>query len=168
MTGPARAPTAGDFMNREVHCLSAETSLTGAIEFLQRYGISSAPVVETRDGKRVLLGYVSERDCLQYLISAFYFAAPAPDHTAFTIMKRHPLCVGPDTDPFALASIFIHHGYRHIPVVEDGALLGIVSRRDILKALNAYFQSAERERDHLHHPPDFGEIVNHRFFVSWP
>ena len=75
-----------------------------------------------------------------------FYGNPSPAKTAETIMKRHPICVCPEADLFALASIFTNHGYRHLPVVEDLNLLGVVSRRDVMKALDQYYRDWMRNR----------------------
>jgi CBS domain-containing protein len=81
-------------------------------------------------------------------------------------MRKHPVCVQPQTELFTLASIFVHHGYRHLPVVEDGVLLGIVSRRDILKAMNDYYQREIRDSDRRKHPQEVAEMIQQRLIVT--
>ena len=108
----------------------------------------------------------AERDCLEHLSNEAFYGSPMPPQTAGTVMRKHPVCVAPDTELFTLVSIFVHHGYRHLPVVEDGHLLGLVSRRDILKALESYYSSATREHDREHFPPNPKEIMHHRFLMS--
>lgn len=82
-------------------------------------------------------------------------------------MKKHPMCVGPDTDVFTLSSIFVNHGMRHLPVVDDeNHLLGLVSRSNILKALERYYSAENEDWKREHFPPDLHQIINHRFLVS--
>ena len=81
-------------------------------------------------------------------------------------MRRHPVCVQPETDLFTLASIFVSHGYRHLPVVEEGRLVGIVSRRDILKAMDHYYRKMLEKKDRDRQLPDYSEIMQQRFIVS--
>lgn len=163
----AKAPQAQDFMTRKVHTVSPEMSLGDAIAFLKKHKVSNAPVVENdAEGHRMLVGFLSEGDCLEYLSNEVFFGSPAPRQTVNTMMKRHPVCVEPDMDVFTLASIFVSHRYRHLPVAEDGRLLGIVSRRDILHALNKFYQEAFKDRTSKRFPPNLSDIVNHRFILK--
>jgi CBS domain-containing protein len=160
------APQARDFMTRHVECITPDMPLAAIIDFLERHNVSNAPVIEERGGRKVLVGFVSERDCLEYLANESFFGSPAPPQTAATIMRKHPVCVQPQTELFTLASIFVHHGYRHLPVVEDGVLLGIVSRRDILKAMNDYYQREIRDSDRRKHPQEVAEMIQQRLIVT--
>lgn len=166
MADSKTAPQAKDFMTRQVRCLSPAMSLAEIIAFLEKHEISSAPVVEETDHRKTLVGFVSERDCLEFLANESFYGFPAPPQTAQTIMRKHPVCVSPETDLFALASIFISHGFRHLPVVENGVLQGIVSRRDILKAMDVYYQETNRAKDKQRNPPNLHEIMQHRFIVG--
>jgi CBS domain-containing protein len=158
------APQARDFMTRKVQTVSPEMSLQEVVSFLNRHHVSNAPVVETApDGRDRLVGFISEGDCLEYLSNEVFFGSPAQPHTVRTMMKRHPVCVEPTADVFTLASIFVSHRYRHLPVVEEGRLLGVVSRRDILKALEGYYEQALQDRDQERFPPDLHEVMNLRF-----
>lgn len=158
------APQARDFMTRDVQTVTPDMSLQEAVQFLNRHHVSNAPVVEKgTDGRSMLVGFLSEGDCLEYLANEVFFGNPAQPQTVRTMMKRHPICVGATDDIFTLASIFVSHRYRHLPVVEEGALLGIVSRRDILKALETYYSHGLEQRELERFPPDLHELINLRF-----
>ncbi|REJ92476.1 MAG: CBS domain-containing protein [Planctomycetota bacterium] len=162
-----KPPAASDFMNCHVHLVSPDMSLGDVIQFLIRHEISNAPVVETDNGRNKLVGFISERDCLAVLAGVSYFGSPSPPQTVRTIMRLHPVCVSPQTELFTLASIFVNHGFRHLPVVEDEALLGIVSRRDILRAMDEYYRETQGEQSHRKFfRPDLHEIANHRFITG--
>ncbi|GAB4136602.1 MAG: hypothetical protein Tsb009_03770 [Planctomycetaceae bacterium] len=159
-------PCASDFMNVHVHCVSMKMPLAEVIHTLDRYKISDVPVVDETQGERHLVGLLSEQDCLAALANEVFFGMPATPQTAETMMRRHPVSVSADTDLFALASIFVSHGYRQLPVVSGETLLGVVSRRDILHALNEYYMKRQAEQERIHHPPDLKDIFSHRFLVS--
>jgi predicted transcriptional regulator len=50
--------------------------------------------------------------------------------------------------------------------VENGELLGIVSRRDILKAMNEYYEMKCQDRDRQKHPPQLTEMIQQRLLVT--
>ncbi|MGD9854564.1 MAG: CBS domain-containing protein [Planctomycetaceae bacterium] len=161
------APQARDFMTRHVHTISADASLAEVISFLDRHQISNAPVVEQDEGGHsMLVGFLSEGDCLEHLSNEVFFGSPFQAQTARTMMKRHPVCVEPETDIFSLASIFVSHRYRHLPVVEEGRLLGVVSRRDILKALDEFYREDQESRTLRKVPRDLREVINLRFVAD--
>lgn len=160
-------PTAAELMNRRVQTVTPEMSLMKVTGFLLQHQISNAPVVEAAEGERqpLLLGFVSEQDCLEHLSNEIFFGRPVAPQTVETIMRRHPVCVSPADDAFALSSIFVSHGYRHLPVVKDGRLLGIVSRRDILQSLETFYDQRQRQQDREHFPPNLRELINLRFLL---
>ena len=161
---PKSLPRAEDFMTRGVQTVTPEMTLAEAVAFLTRHKVSNAPVVEKLEGGRPLLvGFLSEGDCLEYLSNEMFHGDPSPPQTVATMMKRHPICVTPDTDVFTLASILVSHRYRHLPVVEDGWLMGMVSRRDILQALASYYQDSASRHDLEKFPVNLREVMNLRF-----
>jgi CBS domain-containing protein len=50
------------------------------------------------------------------------------------VMTRDPICAPPTTDIHDAVEQMLEGGFRHLPVVEDGKLVGIVSTRDLLRA----------------------------------
>jgi CBS-domain-containing membrane protein len=166
MTQEKPAPCAADFMTRHVQTVMPDMSLGDVVRFLLEHKISNAPVVEYQDQKPVLIGFISERDCLEFLSNEAFYGLPVPLHTARTIMRNHPVCVSPDTELFTLASIFSSHGYRHLPVIEYDELVGIVSRCDVLKAMEEYYQDAIKTHDELRFRPDLRKIANLRFLAK--
>jgi CBS domain-containing protein len=159
-------PQAKDFMTKHVHVVTPDMSLGQIIEFLEKHTISNAPVVEPQGEKQLLVGFVSERDCLEFLANESFFGSPSPPQSAGTIMRRHPVCVQPETELFTLASIFVNHDYRHLPVVQNGQLLGIVSRRDILKAMEEYYRQFLQGKDRVRNRPDYNDVMQQRLIVS--
>ena len=80
------------------------------------------------DGSR-LVGIFTERDALFRVIAAA--RDPATTRMA-DVMTLHPQTIHPD-EPFLHAMRVMHKGgFRHLPVVEDGRPLGVVSARDAL------------------------------------
>ncbi|HUS62825.1 MAG TPA: citrate/2-methylcitrate synthase, partial [Acidimicrobiales bacterium] len=80
------------------------------------------------DGTRAI-GILTERDLVR-------FAASGADASATKVsewMTDDPDTVGPDVEVTEAWKSLAEHGYRHIPVVKDGELVGIVSMRDLVR-----------------------------------
>jgi len=166
MAKNVKPPTAEDLMIRDVLTVSTEADLDEAITTLIKHSIPSLPVVEDKNGGRELIGFITEKDCLEYFANEIYYGNPNVDVPS--MMQRFPLCVPPETDVFALASIFTRHPHRHLPVVIDKQLVGIVSRRDVLRGLYEFERKvcadrAERKGRSLR---DFRHLVNLRFLIK--
>ena len=98
-----------------------------AARAMEESDLGSLAVVEGME----LLGLVTERD----LRTAVATGADL-DGAVSTVMSDEPDTFDPDLDVWDAASWIAESGYRHLPVVEDdGSLLGVVSIRDLLKAL---------------------------------
>lgn len=124
-------PLASEIMNASVNCLGCDEPIEVAIRTLLRRGFSGAPVVDA-DGK--LCGVVSERDCLRVLASAAFYNQP--EGTVQAHMTREVISVEPTADLFRILSIFEDNAVRRVPVVEDGRVVGLITRRDLLRALS--------------------------------
>jgi len=167
MTTRTDVPRAADFMSRQVQTIDPEMTLVEIADFLFKHEVSNAPVVEkTEDGKKHLVGFVSEGDVLEHLSNEMFYGSPNRPFTAGTVMKRHPVCVDANADIFSLASVFVSHRFRHLPVVESGVLVGIVSRSDILRALIKCMRERGHESDLMRNPPDLSQLKNMRFLLQ--
>jgi CBS domain-containing protein len=82
------------------------------------------------DGMK-LLGLITERD----LVRAMANDVDLDQVTVSSFMSRDPDIFSPEFDVWEAAEWLAESGYRHLPVVEDGTLLGIISVRDLLLAL---------------------------------
>ena len=143
-------PTAREIMTRKLVTLRPETRVVDAAALLLKHGISGAPVVD-EDGR--LLGLLSEYDCLRAVASADY-EMDAHDTIAVVaeLMTRDCVTIGPEMDLFAIAHEFVERRMRRFPVLENGNLIGQVSRRDALKAAVALRKRMAGAR---HHYPDY-------------
>lgn len=166
MTKVKATPTARDLMEKNVKTVDPDAKLAEVVRCLLNNNVSNVPVVQECDGQPRLVGFISEADCMEHVANELFYGNPAPALNAQLIMKRHPVCVAPETNVFTLASIYANHRLRHLPVVENQILRGIVSRRDVLKALDTYYQDANKQRNEERNPPDVNQIINHRFIMS--
>ncbi len=164
MTALHKPPKAAMFMTRNLVTVAQKMSLKEATALILEQKVSNAPVVINKGNYLELVGFLSERDCLEYISNEFFYANP--DQNVETMMRVHPVCISPDADVFTVASIFIQHNYRHLPVTRNKELLGIVSRRDILKALFKHYDEVSKDMGEKWERPDLSQIVNHRFIVE--
>jgi CBS domain-containing protein len=89
--------------------------------------IGSLAVIEGRG----LVGLITERDIRRTVAEGVEL-----DSAVSSIMSPEPDTFDPDLDVWDAAAWIAESGYRHLPVVDDeGVLLGVVSVRDLLKAL---------------------------------
>ena len=123
-----KIPVVQEFMVTSLVTLRPDMPIYEAIEVLLRSRISGACVV---DAEKNLLGILSEKDCLR--IFAGGALHQLPNAMVADYMSKIVSTVGPDEDLFTVAGTFLKNTFRRIPVVEDGKLIGQVSRRDVLE-----------------------------------
>ncbi|NOY41932.1 MAG: CBS domain-containing protein [Planctomycetes bacterium] len=131
--------TARDFMVTRLVTLRPEMDVIDAVQRLLKNRISGAPVVDA-DG--MYLGVFSEKCSMHVLLDAAYEQLPSNQVRVF--MDTDAKTIEPDTHLLSIAQVFLLTSYRRLPVIEDGRLLGQVSRRDVLRA----------SMDLLRHSPD--------------
>jgi CBS domain-containing protein len=119
--------TARDFMVTELVTLSPEADVLDAVQLLLEHRISGAPVVD-RDGR--YLGSFSEKCAMHVLLDAAYEQLPVRDVRSFMDSEVQTIC--PETHLLSVAQVFLLTPFRRLPVLEDGILVGQVSRRDVL------------------------------------
>ncbi len=113
---------------RAVATIDGSDSVRSALALLAEKGIGA--LVVSSDGRRID-GIVSERDVARGLHSrgAGLLAEPVSQ-----VMTAQVHTCRPDASVHDLAQTMTDHRVRHVPVVEDGALVGIVSIGDVVKA----------------------------------
>jgi len=124
----------------EVASVAPDRSVAGLLEDLARHNIGAVVVL---DDAGALVGIVSERDVVRRLHErgTDLLTAPVSD-----IMTTQVVTCGPDENLDSLAAIMTERRIRHMPVVEDGTLVGIVSIGDVVKSR---IQQLESDREQL-------------------
>ena len=117
-------------MDTETHAIHAKEPVLKAVRLLVRAGVTGAPVV---DDAGICIGMITERECLALLTGLA--GGDVPQGTVGQHMVQVE-SVGPETDVFYVAGLMRGRGIRRIPVVGGGRLLGVVTRKDILRALD--------------------------------
>jgi len=120
------------YMSASMITFSPKMDVLRAITKLRKKRISGAPVVDKIGN---LVGILSEKDCLKIALTASYYSESAGKVADY----MHPIVKTVDADAsiVEVASMFIQDGYRFYPVLEDNRLVGQITRRDVLKALEA-------------------------------
>jgi CBS domain-containing protein len=110
---------------QELLTAPATTTVVDAARLMRQRHVGAAMVVE--DGK--LVGVFTERDALFRVVAE---GRDGQTTRLADVMTRNPQTIHPDK-PFAHALQMMHGGsFRHVPVVEDGRPVGMVSARDAL------------------------------------
>jgi CBS domain-containing protein len=130
----------------DVVTCDVSTIVRDAVAILSDRRIGAVPVME--DGE--IAGIFSERDVIYRLRE---LGAEVLDMPLGHIMTASPVTVDPDTSVMAALSLMTRRRIRHLPVVKDGEMIGLVSIGDLVKsriehieseaeALRTYIQSA--------------------------
>lgn len=121
-----------DFMAASLITLSPEMEVMQAISILLKNRISGAPVIDSLDN---MVGILSEKDCLKVSLEAGYNEGRGG--TVSDYMSKKVSTVHADDSIFDIAKMFIELPYKRYPVIDDNRLVGQISRRDALKAIDA-------------------------------
>jgi len=119
-----------------------ETTVSKAAELMADKNVGAVMVVEHER----LAGIFTERDAVFRVIAR----GLDPRTTHLTdVMTAAPLTVGPDK-PFGYALLMMHeNGFRHVPVIDNGKPVGIVSSRNALDPDLEEFVSEAQRRKHI-------------------
>lgn len=153
---------AGDIMSERLFKVRPETSVADIAQTMVERQISAVPVVDAEDR---VVGIITERDLMRRVEIG---TAPGPAEadqtfsertsraaayvkshgtTAGEIMTPKVITVGRDTPLMEVADLMERWRIKRVPVVEDGRLVGIVSRLDLVRAL--CIQNLDRSRSPL-------------------
>jgi len=119
-----------DYMTQSLVVLKPDMDVLDAIHALVSNGITGAPVL---DQTGEIVGMLSEPDCLRVTLVFGYHGGGYGQVRDY--MHEAVDTVHPDTTIIELAERFMQTAYRRFPVMERNRLVGIVSRRDILRGL---------------------------------
>ncbi len=122
--------TVKDYMSASLVTFTPDMDILEAISVLIEKRISGAPVLDKQGN---LVGELSEKDCLKVALHASYHSESAG--TVAEYMHTGSKTVDADTNIVDIAGMFLRDGYRRYPVMKDNRLVGQISRRDVLRAL---------------------------------
>lgn len=119
-----------DHMDNNPHAIHQNTSIRDAVESMLKAQIIGAPVID--DDQRVV-GFVSEQDCIRGVLNDAFYCDQS--HQVRSLMTFPVLTVTPDTSIVEVAEQMATHPPKNYPVVQNGRLVGLISRSRILQAL---------------------------------
>lgn len=120
-------PTARELMSSPVRTIRPETTIAEAQRILLRYGHSGLSVVDAGDR---LVGVISRRD-LDVALHHGFSHAPVKGYMSTNLKTIAPQTLLPEIE-----ALMVTYDIGRLPVLEDGQLLGIVTRTDVLRQLH--------------------------------
>lgn len=119
-----------DEMKKNTPRIKCGMSLADVVTLFTQQHINAAPVVNSQDE---VIGFVSESDCMHALISGSYYC----DKPAIVndVMTKMAVSVSPEDSIIDVAIRMAADNFSVYPVIENGKLVGVLTRRDILQVL---------------------------------
>lgn len=134
--------TVADQMNRHPVVFDPQMTLQAAVDRLSTAKQAAGPVI---DEHKQVIGFLSEQDCLQRMLLSSYH----DEGICYVkdIMQTNVISVKPYTTVVDLAQKMLADKPKIYPVVDDdGLLLGVISRTDVLRAIDQELHSHYRRR----------------------
>lgn len=124
---------ARDVMSSPVVFVRPDLPADVAAALLVSHGFTAAPVVG-EDG--LVVGIATEADLVRgRFVPDGWTVDERPEPAVTDVMTHAPICMRPDDDLADVVSTMLDAGIRSVPIVEDGRMVGIVSRRDVLRVV---------------------------------
>jgi CBS domain-containing protein len=116
-------------MTPDPACCTPDSTAREAATLMREHDCGSIPVVESRQGKR-LVGTVTDRDLAIRALAA----GKGPDTPVRELMTESPVTCGPEDEVEIVREVMVAQLVRRVPVVnDDGDIVGIVAQADIAR-----------------------------------
>jgi CBS domain-containing protein len=126
----------------QLHAVTSDTSVLAAAQRMVEHHVAALPVLE----KGALAGVFTERDALSRVLVKGLDPARTP---VGKVMSLRPVTVNSDKSLLHALIMMADNGFRHLPVVDDGELVGMVSVRDALGPELSELARSLEQRDQL-------------------
>jgi CBS domain-containing protein len=117
--------TLGEIMTSDVLTVEPSDTIGETAQKMVERGVSSAVVSDFG----TLIGIVTERDLTRAVAGRVH----SSEARVREWMTSDPVTLGPGATPAEAAKIMLDNGFRHVPIVDDGRAVGIVSIRDVAR-----------------------------------
>ncbi len=119
-----------DYMDENPTTVVDGSPLTTAIDVLAGHHLTGCPVV---DAQKQVIGFISEQDCMRQLLVSSYHCSLEP--SVNEVMQSEVLTITPHDTVISVAEMMTSKKPKLYPVVDDGKLVGLLSRAMVLQAL---------------------------------
>lgn len=131
-----------DIINRNVVALPPASTVGDAVRLMAERHIGAVMIIEAEN----LIGIFTERDVVTRVIARQH----DPDTTTLAeVMTTSPQTVGPDDTALEALSRMSQHGFRHLPVVKDSRVIGMISVRDLYAAVTRQLEEDIQAQESL-------------------
>ncbi len=130
-----------DYMTRKLVTFHEGDNVVQAMAVLLDKQISGAPVIDDAGN---LVGVLSEVDLMEVIVQDSYY--DEPQGIVRDYMRTPVDTIDPDMDIYSLAERFHKEHRRRYPVVKNDRLVGQISRRDVLRAVEDFLMHPERKK----------------------
>lgn len=120
-----------DYMTRKLITFSPDQSINEVMDIILKQRVTGGPVV---DGNKRLIGIISDTDLMQVISDSRYHNMPVGNRTVAEYMSTQVSTIDAQADIFDAAARFLKTGHRRFPVIEEGKLIGQISRMDVIIA----------------------------------
>jgi CBS domain-containing protein len=121
-----------DYMSANLVHLTPDTDVLRAIHLLVENHVTGAPVIDQLGN---LVGFLSEKDCMAVAMDAGYHEEWGGKVSEY--MSSGARTVDADASILEVARIFHDTSFKTLPVMDDNRLVGLITRRDVLRAYEA-------------------------------
>ncbi|MCK5580963.1 MAG: CBS domain-containing protein [Candidatus Omnitrophica bacterium] len=119
---------AKNIMTTDVMSVKAETLVCDAMRILIDNQISGLPVVDNEEN---VIGIISEKDMLRLLFNT----SIKENDTVLDYMTKEVVSFKEEDSAVDICEFFMNSSVRRVPIVREGKLVGIVSRRNLIKTI---------------------------------
>ena len=125
--------------NRQCFTLTEKDTLKTASEKIQKHNVGVMPVLNERE--KNVIGIISERDLARYIHKDEFKS----DLLVSTIMTKNIISCNLNTSVTELMEMISSHKIRHIPIIEEKKLLGIVSIGDVVNHIIERYKDENKQ-----------------------